>query len=141
MKIEHKVHLDTAAENVWSVIYTMENYPKWNPFVKQCESSLCVGDPIKMKVQLLPYILLPQKETIQSHKPNEVLSYGIALPFSILNSHREHKVLKVTDNKSVYVSTFSLSGWFAPVVDMLLGRQLNKGFAAMTAALAKESVV
>lgn len=141
MRIEYKVHLDTAAENVWDVIYTMENYPKWNPFVEYCESSLCVGEPINMKVRLLPYFLLPQKETIKAHTPNETLSYGIDLPFSMLTSHREHKVLKVGENKSVYVSSFSLTGWFAPIVDALLGRQLHKGFAGMTAALAKQSVV
>lgn len=139
MKIEHKVHLDTAAENLWDVIYTMENYPKWNPFIEQCESSLCVGEPIKMKVRLLPFLLLPQKETIKTHIPNEELSYGISLPLSMLSSHREHKVMKVDEENSIYLSSFVLSGWFAPIVDVLLGGRLNQGFAGMTSALTQQA--
>lgn len=139
MQINHKVQLNVPADNVWQVIYALESYPQWNPFVEECESSLCVGDSIKMKVRLLPPFLLPQKETIKTHTPNEKLSYGISLPFSMLSSHREHKVVHLDNSTCVYLSSFSLSGWFAPVVDALLGASLHKGFAGMTKALAERA--
>ena len=45
------VTIDAPASLVWDVLLDMPQYGDWNPFVVECESTLEVGDPVKMKIK------------------------------------------------------------------------------------------
>ena len=136
LAIDHQHHVDAPAEVVWRVICDLERYPEWNPFVVSCESTLAVGDPIAMRVRVLPFLAQPQREWILEHEPDRRLCYGISsLPFGALASRRCHEVGSEGEARALYRSSFRLSGWLAPLVALLLGRRLRAGFGAMSAAL------
>jgi uncharacterized protein YndB with AHSA1/START domain len=133
MRIEHVLEIDAPAETVWRVITDLDRYPEWNPFVVSCRSSLVVGEPIDMRVRVLPVFAQPQRETILEHEPGRRLCYGVPRhPTGALESRRCHHVEALGPARSRYTSRFELSGWLAPVVRVLLGRRLALGFTAMS---------
>jgi hypothetical protein len=134
--IEHRLRIDAPAPTVWEVITRLDRYPEWNPFVVACSSSLAVGDPIRMRVRVLPGLAQPQTEQILEHEPGRRLCYGIpASALGALVSRRSHELTALTPERTEYLSRFQLDGWMAPLVSLLLGRRLAAGFEAMSLAL------
>lgn len=130
--INHKLSVDAPTETVWNVISDLDAYGEWNPFVVACRSSLEVNSPINMKVRVLPFFAIPQKETIFEHDPQKKLSYGISLPFDALKSYRSHEVKTTDSGATEYISTFELSGWLSPLVKWMLEKNLQNGFTGMS---------
>lgn len=137
--IAHTRRIDAPRETVWSVITDLDKYPDWNPFMVECQSSLEEGAPIHMKVRVLPGINQPQKETIRQIEHARRFSYGIRLPLNALHSDRYHYLEALADGTTHYVSRFELGGWISPLVKLLLGSRLRKGFTHMTDALAERA--
>lgn len=135
IEISHIRTIAAPTPVVWKVIADLDKYPEWNPFVVACKSTLAVGDPIIMRVRLLPGLALVQRESIREYVSEQSMEYGIQLPVGMLRSVRRHVVMAQADNATQYESYFRLSGWLAPVVKVLLNRQLLKGFRAMSDAL------
>lgn len=136
MRIEQVLEIGAPAERVWQVITDLDRYPEWNPFVVACRSSLAVGDPIEMRAHVFRAFAQKQRETVFEHVPGRRLCYGVPRQaLGALASRRCHEVEPQGAARSRYVSRFELRGWLAPVVSLLLGRRLEAGFAAMSAAL------
>lgn len=135
--IEFEHLIDASPAVVWTVLTNQQAYPEWNPFVIQSESTFRVGDPIVMRVRVLPCFAQPQTEFIMEHEAEKLLSYGIkGDPLGALKSFRSHRLSALPDGGTRYQSFFQLSGWFAPVVGILLGRNLRRGFREMSQAIA-----
>ncbi|MFT5575198.1 MAG: hypothetical protein ACI89D_000713 [Bermanella sp.] len=137
LTIEFEHLIDAPSALVWKVLSDQQAYPEWNPFVVKSESTFKVGDPIVMRVKVLPFFAQPQTEFIMEHEPEALLSYGIkGDPLGALKSFRSHRLSALPEGGSRYQSFFQLSGWLAPVVGVLLGRNLRRGFREMSQALA-----
>ncbi len=138
--IEHDFRVDATPARVWEVVTDLQHYPEWNPFVVRCESTLVVGDPILMRVRVLPFFAQPQREWILEHEPGRRLCYGLAsMPLGALESRRSHDVTADGATGARYQSRFELSGWLSPVVALLLGGRLREGFTAMSRALVQRA--
>jgi hypothetical protein len=134
--IEHDLEIAAPPATVWAVITDLASYPAWNPFVVACVSTLEPGAPIAMRVRVLPFLAQPQRERIFAHVPGRRLSYGIPMrPFGSLASSRSHSLTPIAPDRTRYVSQFELTGWMAPVVALLLGNRLARGFTAMSNAI------
>ena len=134
--IEFKHTIKAPVATVWGVLSNQQAYPEWNPFVVESRSTLVVGEPIVMQVRVLPFFAQPQTEFIWEHEPEKLLSYGIkGDALGALKSYRSHRLAPLADGGTEYQSFFQLSGWFAPVVGLLLGRQLRRGFREMSQAI------
>ena len=59
--------IQAPPEVVWEVITNTAAYPQWNTFVVACESTFQVGDPIHMKVRVLPFMVPPVSNTLGGH--------------------------------------------------------------------------
>lgn len=140
MRIEQTVRIAAPAPVVWQVITDLARYPEWNPFVRACRSDLAVGSPIDMRVAGLAPFELAQRERILAHEPGRRLCYGLDGAFAGgVSSERCHGVTALDAATARYESTFALRGSLAPLVRLLLGRRLARGFDAMTVALAKRA--
>ena len=63
------------------------------------------------------------------HRKTENWKY---LPLGLLESSRQHYLSELNANTSHYESRFCLRGPLAPLVSVLLGAQLRRGFREMT---------
>lgn len=131
-QIVQRERIRAPRQRVWEVICKTDDYPEWNPFVVACDSSFAVGSLIRMRVRVLPWFAMPQTETVRANREGEFLEYGIRLPLGLLESSRQHYLSELNANTSHYESRFCLRGPLAPLVSVLLGAQLRRGFREMT---------
>jgi hypothetical protein len=125
---------------VWNVLTNTDDYSQWNKFVVACDSTFEKGSPIKMRVKLLPFMTMSQNETVLENREGEFMEYGIKIPFGILSSSRQHKLSPIDSTTTKYESIFTLSGLLAPLVGLLLGSQLKRGFGDMTSGVASRAM-
>jgi len=138
--IDHTVEIQASTSNVWGVITDFDTYGEWNPFVVACRSTLEVGESIDMTVRIFPAFTQKQREMILEHVPGKRLCYGVSgMPLGSLSSRRSHEVYPNDAGSTRYSSHFELTGWLAPVVQVLLGARLQAGFDGMTEALAQRA--
>ena len=136
LKIDHTLEIAAPAGVVWDVITDLERYGDWNPFVVGCRSTLRVGDPIVMRVHVFRAFAQSQTESVFEHEPGRLLSYGLdGAPLGAVRSRRGHIVTRLGDDRTRYESRFEFDGWLSPVVGLLVGRQLRRGFGEMAEAL------
>jgi hypothetical protein len=136
-EIDQSVEIGVPPEVVWNVITDLARYPDWNPFVVACDSTLEVGAPIAMRVRIIASYAQSQTETVFEHEAGQRLSYGLSdVPLGALRSLRSHLVVAAGTDRARYESHFELSGWLAPLVRVLVGNRLERGFKAMTEAIA-----
>ncbi len=136
VKLHESVEVEASAERVWEVIVDLDRYGEWNPFVVAASSTLNPGEPIHMKVRLFGAFTQPQTETILEVEAGHRLCYGLGpTAFGALMSHRCHEIEALSESRSRYTSHFELEGWISPVVDLLMGGRLGRGFAGNTASL------
>jgi uncharacterized protein YndB with AHSA1/START domain len=126
--------IEAPIDRVWSVITDLPAYPEWNPFVVAARSTLVVGDPIQMRVRLVPPLVQPQREIIFECVPQQRLVYG--LDGAAIRSRRTHELSRAGEAATRYLSHFRLEGRLAPLTGWLLGRHLTRGFESMTRELA-----
>jgi hypothetical protein len=139
--------IEAPIDLVWSVISDLPAYSEWNPFVVAARSTLIVGDPIEMRVRLLPPLVQSQREVIFECVPQQRLVYG--LDGAAIRSRRTHELASEASASPVnrgrasageawtrYRSHFRLEGWLEPLTRWLLGRRLELGFESMTRELA-----
>jgi len=126
--------IEAPIDLVWSVITDLPAYPEWNPFVVAARSTLIVGDPIQMRVRLVPPLVQPQREIIFECVPEQRLVYG--LDGAAIRSRRAHELASAGETATRYRSHFRLDGRLEPPTRWLLGRRLTIGFQSMTRALA-----
>lgn len=134
--LRETLEIEAPVALVWEVITDLPRYPEWNPFVVGVWSSLEVGEPIAMRVRVLPFFAQPQRETVLECLPQQRLCYGVeGVPLNALRSLRYHELRPDGPERTHYCSHFELDGWLAPVTRTLLGRRLERGFDAATQAL------
>lgn len=138
--IDQTLEISAPPEIVWQVITDLEHYGEWNPFVVSCRSTLRPGDPIDMQVKVFSGRAQAQRETVFEHVPGRKLCYGLdGKPTGAVRSMRCHLLESAGGTTTVYRSHFELSGWLAPVLQALLGRQLRRGFSGMTDGIGKRA--
>jgi hypothetical protein len=134
--IDATLDIEAPAELVWSVITDFPRYSEWNPFLRECRTTLKPGDPIDLQVQLFASGPRPQREWMLTHTPGKEFSYNMKpAPLGALHSRRSHTVTALGPGRSRYQSHFEIAGWLQPLVRGLLGGKLEQGFAGMTAGI------
>jgi len=135
--IEQQVEVAAPAAAVWQVATDFSAYSEWNPFVVGCECELSVGGEIVMQVVLAEgKPPRRQVEYIRELEEGSKFAYvSPRQPRAMLHSYRSHTVTALGDGRCHYHSRFELHGWLSPVVRLLLGSGLQRGFAAMSQAL------
>jgi hypothetical protein len=128
--------IDAPTDVVWRVLTDFDAYEAWNPFALRCASSMVPGEPIDMYVRLGPGKPRKQREWMRTHTPGLEFSYTMKpVPLGALRSLRSQSVTALENGRTRYVSYFELHGWLRPLVTILYGRSMRRGFAGMTAGL------
>lgn len=137
--IDRELEIEAPAHVVWNVISDLPAYGQWNPFVPECRSTLKLGDPIEMQVNLRG-ARRRQVEWMTGIEEGRGFSYRMRpLPLGALSSARHHLIEPLDDQRCRYQSHFELRGWLMPLVRRLMESELDKGFSGMTQGIKRRS--
>lgn len=134
--IDHVVDIDASPEAVWEVLTDFANYERWNPLAVECSTSLIPGEPIDMMVRLGPGPLRRQREWVRTCTPGQEFSYNMKpVQGGALSSLRTQRIEPIESGRTRYTAHFEIRGWLQPLVTLLLGRALKRGFDGVAIGL------
>lgn len=130
-------HVPGGVDETWAVLTDLPAYPAWNPFTRAVEARLAVGQRVRMRVDM-GFVTVTQTETVREVVPGERLVWALDdWPRWLLWAERQQTLRRVPGGTR-YHTVDRIGGVLAPLVELLFGRSLRRGFAAMATALAAE---
>lgn len=132
------VDIAAPAELVWSVLVDLPSYPQWNPYTVKVESSLRLGEPVKLFLPdpARPGELLQVIEHLADFNPPRLLAWEMHASAANPDAARREQIIEATGPTSCrYHTTDLFLGATADQVMELHGAWVKQGFDAVALAL------
>lgn len=129
------IDIHAPAEAVWDILVDVEKYGEWNPFSTRVETTLEVGSPVDLYVDM-GLFKIRQPELIQAVEAPVLLAWGMTMgaPF-LLFTRREQRLEVLDEARCRYHTSDAFSGLLAPLVAGLFGHIIRRGFNDVARAL------
>ena len=135
-----RVEIDASAEQVWAILADLDHYADWNPFTPRIETNFELGTPVVLHVSFDGAKPIRQVEILRAWEPGERLCWGLTMgPAWFFRAERNQRVEPLGPDCCRYVSEDAFAGLFSPIVELLYGGKVQRGFDAMGAALARHA--
>ena len=135
-----EVEINAAAERVWAILIDLDRYADWNPFTPKIETTRVVGDPIVLHVSFDAAPPIRQVEILRSWAPGEELRWGMTIgPSWLFRAERTQRVEVLSEARCRYVTEDAFAGLLSPLIELLYGARVQRGFEAVAAGLARSA--
>ena len=134
--IRAEIEIDAPAEEIFEILTDLDAYPEWNPFTPRVESTLRPGDPVHLHVRLRGERLSHRIEYVSANERPAKLCWGAAIGARFLVTAERCQTLTPLDaGRTRYATIDEIRGWLTPLVLLLFGRAMQRGFEAVATAL------
>ena len=133
------VEIQAPIERAWDILVDVERYGEWNPFTTRVETDFEIGSPVDLYVTLGP-LKLKQLERIEAVDRPRLLAWSTKMGGGILLSAlREQRLERLDEGRCSYVTTDAFTGILTPLVMLLFGRMVRRGFNSVAWALKRHA--
>lgn len=128
-EIKTEITVKSSPEIIWKTLTNFENYPNWNPFIKEIEGELKVSEQLKVKIQPENSSEMTFQPTILDLKKDKLFIWkGKFILKGLFDG--EHK-FELIDNKNG-TTTFKQSEIFSGILVRIFNLEsTKKGFEKM----------
>lgn len=131
------VEIEAPIERVWEILVDVDRYGEWNPFTNRVETDFEIGSPVDLYVALGPF-KLKQPERIEAVEPPHLLVWSTKVGHRVLvSARREQRLEALGETRCRYLTTDAFNGLLTPLVILLFGRLVRRGFNDMAWSLKK----
>lgn len=137
VEIRATTEVNAPAERVWEVLTDGAAYPQWNPFIKQLDGSIEVGEQLEVTLHPeggKPTVIKPKVVDVAEGRAFEWLG-RVGLP-GLLDGWHRFEVVPLDGNRSRLVQSERLAGVLVPGFRSMLTEGAPRSFVAMNDALA-----
>ncbi len=128
--------LSASPEEVFAVIDDLERYPEWNPFTPKVLTGKRVGDAVELHVRMPGKRPMVMHEKMTRYEPGRRIAWGVSWGFGLaLECDRVQEVFALPGGGTRYHCYESFRGLLAPLVVLLYGSSMERGFSACADAL------
>lgn len=129
--VQASATINAPLARVWAVLIDLDHYGEWNTFVPSIQSTFQVGSKLTMRVQMRKGMQVTSVETITAIDDQRLLAWKTRSPAWFLRGERFQVIASLDAETTEYMTRESFKGLFAPLVQLLFGRDLQRGFAAV----------
>ncbi len=134
-----KVEINAPVEFVWDILVDLDKYGEWNPFVFRMESTLVVGSPIIIYVQMNARRKFVEKEQVTQFERHRRLAWRGLYPQLLLSDERIQELVPLGNGKCSYYSYETFRGLATPFLMLAFKSDLQRGFDGVALALKRRA--
>ncbi len=131
-----KIKNNAPAHKVWEALTKFEDYPSWNPFIRQAEGQVKLGEVLRVKIQ-------PSGGREMRFTPRVVeLERGMKFAWlgklfirGLFDGRHEFAVNEIENGKVEFVHSERFTGILVPVIWGSIEKDTRRGFEEMNKAL------
>jgi hypothetical protein len=134
--IETSIEIQASATKVWQVLTDFESYPDWNPFVRQIQGTLAVGETLNVKVKSSEKGEMTFKpKVLNTEQDHEFRWKGHLLIPGIFDGEHAFTIEAVDEGHVRFLHSEKFTGILSPLIFGMLGKNFHKGFEQFNEAL------
>ena len=129
------VEIDAPIERAWRILMDVERYGEWNPFTPRVATDFEIGSRVDLRAMIGP-VPLKQVERIERVEPPGRLVWTTTIGHRVLLfARREQRLEPLGATRCRYVTTDAFSGVLTPLVVLLFGGIVRRGFNSVAHGL------
>lgn len=122
------IQINAPIDFVWNVLTEVEKYGEWNPFTPRLQTDFKIGSPAHLRVRMGP-AMMKITETVCAFEAPRLIAWTKTFGVRwFLVAVRRQVLEPVDDARCTYHNTDQLTGLMAPVVLLLNGSYMRRGF-------------
>ncbi len=135
-EIHTSIDINAPLERVWHILSNTQEYPQWNPFIREISGNLAVGQQLVVKLQPPGSKSMRFKPTVLVVQPQQELRWlGKLLFTGIFDGEHYRKLQALNAQQTRLLHGEYFQGLLIPLLKKSLEKDTKSGFAAMNAAL------
>lgn len=135
-EIHTEIEINASAHNVWQVLAKFDEYPDWNPFIREVTGELSEGAQLSVSIQPADKDRLTFKPTlIRAAKNHELRWIGRVLVPGIFDGEHYFRIEEISEEKVKLVHGEYFKGFLVPLLWGSIKSGTENGFIAMNEAL------
>lgn len=136
VEIETEIQINTAPEQVWTILTDFDNYPNWNPFITSLTGSVKVGNKITVHIEPPGAIGNTFKPKVLSFLPHKELSWlGQLLFAGVFDGLHKLELIDNGNKTTTFKQSEKFSGLLVPLFRKQLENNTKEGFQQMNQKL------
>ena len=138
-EIYTEIVIDAPASAVWDILTDFDNFPQWNPFIKEISGNLKKGSQIKVFIKPPNSNGMKFKPEILEYQPEKELRWLGKLWIPWLFDGEHSLIIKNRDdNKVLFIQKEKFNGLLIPFFSSMF-KDTESGFEMMNQALKREA--
>ena len=138
--IRSEIDVDAPVEKVWNIMIDLERYPEWNPFTPRVGAKrIVVGEEFLLDCQMTEKQLLKdEREVFLAYEPERYrVCWGTSRTKGRpgIKSYRWQICQPLGERRTHFINYEEFHGILAPLVNLLYGKKLQRGFDSYCRAL------
>ena len=134
-KYQSEIIINAPRKKVWEVLSDFPSYKNWNPFTVQIDTSLELGSEVFLTVKMKPgKSSTIRTEYLRMYAPEEKMVWGFSHGL-ILKAQRTQRLVLIDERTTRYENEDKISGLLSPLVQILYGKWIQRGFDSLSLAL------
>ena len=123
-----RIQINAPIDLVWGILTEIGKYGEWNPFTPEIQTDFKIGSPARLRVRMGPMRMRITETVCAVEKPRLIAwTKTFGARWFLVATRRQ--ILEPVDEAScTYYNADQLTGLFAPVVWLLNGSYMRRGF-------------
>ncbi|MEC4048377.1 SRPBCC domain-containing protein [Flavobacterium sp. SUN046] len=134
--ITTQITIDTTPNYVWKVLTDFNEYPRWNPFIKEISGEVAKGNTIKVLIQPInskPMLFKPL--VLEYIKEKEFRWIGKLFVSGLFDGEHKFELIDNSNGTTTLIHSEKFKGLLVPLLSKQLDNTTKKGFEAMNRKL------
>ena len=135
VKLEHRTGVRAPAEAIWSLLFDIEAWPRWNPLYTKAQGVIRIGATLELEVVLpgqAPRVIRP---VVLDWIPNEQLLWRISMLSGLIKTTRYFEIEEIHPGSCIFSNGEMFDGLIGPSVARRMRGPIRAGFTAMGEAV------
>lgn len=135
-EVSASTEIAASRDDVWNALVDFERYPLWNPFTTQVTTTLEVGAPVTLHVDMPGRAKSVRTEWVNLVEPGRTICWGMHLGHPVLLcANRWQQLDDLEGGRTRYHTVDRFSGLLVPLVMALYGESTRRGFESAALGL------
>ncbi len=135
-EIVTKIKINAPGHKVWESLTKFEDYPTWNPFIRQAEGQVKLGEVLKIKIQPSGGREMRFTPRVVEVEPGRRFAWlGKLFIRGLFDGRHEFAVYETETGMVEFVHSERFTGILVPLIWGYIEEDTRKGFEAMNEAL------
>lgn len=139
-EIYTEIEINASSDTVWDILTDFDNFPNWNPFIKEISGKLQEGARIEVFIKPPNSNGMKFKPKILTYRPGKELRWlgNLWIP-KLFEGEHSLIIEKISEDKVLFIQKEKFSGLLVPFFSGIL-KDTESGFKLMNQALKQEAL-